>query len=58
MFFSHYLWNAGIKMAELFSQENDLKWSVEGKRGLELGAWCRRAGVQNCSWNMVSVSVG
>lgn len=38
--FSHYLWNAGIKMAELISH-NELehgKWSVEGEKVLELGA--------------------
>ena len=39
--FSHYLWNAGIKLAELISGENDdadEKWNVTGKRVLELGA--------------------
>jgi hypothetical protein len=36
--FSHYLWNAGIKMAEMISNEREPKWSVEGKNVLELGA--------------------
>lgn len=35
--FAHYLWNAGIKMAELISQE-DSEWSVKGEIVLELGA--------------------
>ncbi|KAF2172078.1 hypothetical protein M409DRAFT_62894 [Zasmidium cellare ATCC 36951] len=35
--FAHYLWNAGIKMAELISEE-DSGWSVNGERVLELGA--------------------
>ncbi|KAK4508260.1 hypothetical protein PRZ48_001998 [Zasmidium cellare] len=35
--FAHYLWNAGIKMAELISEE-DAEWRVEGERVLELGA--------------------
>ena len=36
--FSHYLWNAGIKLANLVGEKNDLKWNVEGERVLELGA--------------------
>ena len=40
--FSHYLWNAGIKIAELISQADehdvDQKWSVKDERVLELGA--------------------
>lgn len=36
--FSHYLWNAGIKMAELLSQPDDTRWSVVEQRVLELGA--------------------
>lgn len=38
--FSHYLWNAGIKMAELISIEEGgpNTWSVEGESVLELGA--------------------
>lgn len=36
--FSHYLWNAGIKLANLISRKDDSKWSVEGERVLELGA--------------------
>lgn len=36
--FAHYLWNAGIKMAEMISQEEDSRWSVKGERVLELGA--------------------
>lgn len=35
--FAHYLWNAGIKMAELISDEGS-RWSVHGERVLELGA--------------------
>lgn len=36
--FGHYLWNAGIKMAELISREEEGKWGVKGKTVLELGA--------------------
>ncbi|KAK0842540.1 hypothetical protein LTS02_016425 [Friedmanniomyces endolithicus] len=38
--FSHYLWNAGIKMAELISSTaaEEAHWSVKGERVLELGA--------------------
>ena len=39
--FSHYLWNAGLKLAELIShvdEHEDKSWSVEGKKVLELGA--------------------
>ena len=36
--FGHYLWNSGIKMAELISHEDDEKWSVKDKKVLELGA--------------------
>ena len=40
--FGHYLWNAGIKMAELVGQaddgDGDRKWNVNGRRVLELGA--------------------
>lgn len=35
--FSHYLWNAGIKLAELISERKD-QWTVKGKNVLELGA--------------------
>ena len=35
--FSHYLWNAGIKLANLISAE-DSRWSVRGEKVLELGA--------------------
>lgn len=36
--FAHYLWNAGIKMAELLSNPPDMPWSVRDQRVLELGA--------------------
>lgn len=36
--FSHYLWNAGIHLANLISNEGDSKWNVQGERVLELGA--------------------
>jgi hypothetical protein len=40
--FGHYLWNAGIKMAELVGGadvgDGDGKWSVKGRRVLEVGA--------------------
>ena len=40
--FGHYLWNAGVKMAELISHADvdceDTKWSVRGRTVLELGA--------------------
>jgi len=42
--FSHYLWNAGILMAErvsgqrLLNHKEEKQWSVEGHNVLELGA--------------------
>ena len=36
--FSHYLWNAGIKLAELISKYDDEEWSVANHSVLELGA--------------------
>ena len=37
--FGHYLWNAGVMMAELLARAEDVTtWSVKGKRVLELGA--------------------
>ncbi|TKA30989.1 hypothetical protein B0A50_01957 [Salinomyces thailandicus] len=38
--FSHYLWNAGIRLAELISDDVSQggKWSVKGEKVLELGA--------------------
>lgn len=36
--FAHYLWNAGVKGAEMISQESDPAWMVKGERVLELGA--------------------
>jgi EEF1A N-terminal glycine/lysine methyltransferase len=40
--FGHYLWNAGLKMAELISNADidceDKKWSVRGRMVLDLGA--------------------
>lgn len=39
--FSHYLWNAGLKLAELIThadKQEDKRWSVEGEKILELGA--------------------
>ena len=39
--FGHYLWNAGIRMAELISEEGDSAWSVEDMTVLELGAGVR-----------------
>lgn len=42
--FSHYLWNAGILMAErvsgqrLLNHEEEKQWSVQGHNVLELGA--------------------
>ncbi|KAK6434982.1 hypothetical protein LTR95_008837 [Oleoguttula sp. CCFEE 5521] len=46
--FSHYLWNAGLKLAELISLPrvaSDGVWSVEGKRVLELGAGVGLGGI-------------
>ena len=36
--FSHYLWNAGIKMAQLVGTREDTAWSVRGRTILELGS--------------------
>ncbi|KAK5111025.1 hypothetical protein LTR62_005400 [Meristemomyces frigidus] len=45
--FSHYLWNAGIKMAELISDDGveGGKWSVKGHTVLELGAGVGLGGI-------------
>ena len=45
--FSHYLWNAGIKLAELVSdaETEGNVWSVEGHRVLELGAGVGLGGI-------------
>ncbi|KAK4554940.1 hypothetical protein LTR86_008088 [Recurvomyces mirabilis] len=49
--FSHYLWNAGVKMAELVSGADDTgevegeEWSVRGQRVLELGAGVGLGGI-------------
>ncbi|KAK5165962.1 uncharacterized protein LTR77_008886 [Saxophila tyrrhenica] len=43
--FGHYLWNAGIKLAELVSEEDDGRWSVKGRRVLELGAGVGLCGI-------------
>lgn len=36
--FSHYLWNAGIKMANLISDPDEPHWAVHDESVLELGA--------------------
>lgn len=41
--FSHFLWNAGLKLAELIS--NDPGWSVAGETVVELGAGVGLAGI-------------
>jgi nicotinamide N-methyltransferase len=46
--FSHYLWNAGLKLGELIShvdQQEDKRWSVEGERIIELGAGVGLGGI-------------
>ena len=46
--FSHYLWNAGLKLGELIShaeQQRDRRWSVEGERVMELGAGVGLGGI-------------
>jgi nicotinamide N-methyltransferase len=45
--FSHFLWNAGLQLAE-FIEEGDVQgrdWSVDGERVLELGAGTGLAGI-------------
>jgi predicted nicotinamide N-methyase len=41
--FSHFLWNAGVQLAEFI--EEDEAWSVRGERVLELGAGTGLAGI-------------
>ncbi len=36
--FAHYLWNAGVWLAEAVGAEGEGWWSVEGRRVLEVGA--------------------
>ena len=36
--YSHYLWNSGIKMADLIADKQHPTWNVEGESVLELGA--------------------
>ncbi|KAI5251768.1 hypothetical protein E4T42_03999 [Aureobasidium subglaciale] len=49
--FSHYLWNAGILMAErvsgqrLLNEQEEKQWSVEGRNVLELGAGVGLVGI-------------
>jgi hypothetical protein len=46
--FSHYLWNAGLKLGELIShadQQEDMRWNVEGDRVMELGAGVGLGGI-------------
>ena len=46
--FSHYLWNAGLKLGELITyadQQEDKRWSVEGERVIELGAGVGLGGI-------------
>jgi len=46
--FSHYLWNAGLKLGELIShaeQQKDRRWNVEGERVMELGAGVGLGGI-------------
>lgn len=42
--FSHYVWNASIKLAELVSSD-DVAWHVEGETVLELGAGAALSGI-------------
>jgi nicotinamide N-methyltransferase len=42
--FSHFLWNAGLQLAE-FIEEDELLWGVKGERVLELGAGTGLAGI-------------
>ncbi|KAI9862733.1 MAG: hypothetical protein M1813_004229 [Trichoglossum hirsutum] len=42
--FAHYLWNAGVQLAELVSGDDQM-WCVRGKRVLELGAGSGLAGI-------------
>lgn len=41
--FSHYLWNAGLKLAELITHDHD--WAVDGESVLELGSGVGLAGI-------------
>lgn len=43
--FSHFLWNAGLQLAEFMEEEEGGLWSVQGKRVLELGAGTGLAGI-------------
>ncbi|KAM3418238.1 hypothetical protein BST61_g4239 [Cercospora zeina] len=46
--FAQYLWNAGIKLAEMISHESDERWCVKDKRVLELGAGVGLSGIVAC----------
>ena len=46
--FSHYLWNAGLKLGELIShadQQEDKRWNIEGEKVIELGAGVGLGGI-------------
>ncbi|KAK8199191.1 putative methyltransferase-domain-containing protein [Phyllosticta capitalensis] len=47
--FAHYLWNAGVLMAELWwlGREEEHKWRVKGHAVLELGAGVGLAGIMS-----------
>lgn len=36
--FAHYLWNAGVYLAEVLSADEEQDWSVQGESVIELGA--------------------
>jgi EEF1A N-terminal glycine/lysine methyltransferase len=42
--FSHFLWNAGLQLAEFIEEERE-RWSVKGEKVLELGAGTGLAGI-------------
>lgn len=42
--FSHFLWNAGLQLAE-FIEEDEKHWGVKGEKVLELGAGTGLAGI-------------
>jgi len=44
--FSHFLWNAGLQLAEFIEEEGD--WNVRGSNVIELGAGTGLAGIVAC----------
>jgi EEF1A N-terminal glycine/lysine methyltransferase len=46
--FSHFLWNAGVLLAEYIEEGEEEEWSVKGENVLEVGAGTGLSGIVSC----------